>query len=283
MYVPITRYGASRNCTAPGSTWYQSYSCGWMHMIARRKANVSIESANADLTRAYVKSYARQRIEQFRSWLAEEPVASEPWASPTASSAGRLDASMLAPQFVMPGPDGLTSTFSAERYRAAVGQAIDYIHAGDIFQVNLAQRLLFPAATGALSLYFRLRQRNPATFAAWFDLGHGEQRDDVLRLALRSTIDRLKGNLGPDMDGWAWGKLHTINFGHVLGSLKLLASTFSRGPYPIGGDLTTVWAAIHRSYRERRNDWPALPLHRGPVGPAQLGRQPGAGPAGPAG
>jgi len=76
----------------------------------------------------------------------------------------------------------------------------------------------------------------------WFDLGHGEQRDDVLRLALRSTIDRLKGNLGPDMDGWAWGKLHTINFGHVLGSLKLLASTFSRGPYPIGA--TSLWCGL---------------------------------------
>ena len=64
MFIPIARYGASRNCKSPGTTWYESYSCGWMQMIARRKPNVSIETANADLTQAYRKSYARQRIEQ---------------------------------------------------------------------------------------------------------------------------------------------------------------------------------------------------------------------------
>ncbi len=65
----------------------------------------------------------------------------------------------------MPGPAGLTSNFSADGYRAAVQRAIDYIHAGDIFQVNLAQRLLFPAAGDSLALYLRLRQCNPAPFA----------------------------------------------------------------------------------------------------------------------
>jgi para-aminobenzoate synthetase component 1 len=71
----------------------------------------------------------------------------------------------------VPGPDGLWSNFTADEYRRTVQRAIDYIHAGDIFQVNLAQRLLFPAGGDPLSLYLRLRQRNPATFAAWFDLG----------------------------------------------------------------------------------------------------------------
>jgi para-aminobenzoate synthetase component 1 len=77
----------------------------------------------------------------------------------------------LATQFTVPGPAGLTSNFSADDYRAAVRRAIDYIHAGDIFQVNLAQRLLLPAASDPLNLYLRLRQRNPAPFAGWFDWG----------------------------------------------------------------------------------------------------------------
>jgi putative ABC transport system permease protein len=67
MYIPITRYGASQNCTGRGTTWYETYSCGWMQMIARRKADLSIETANADLTHAYAMSYARQRIEQPRT------------------------------------------------------------------------------------------------------------------------------------------------------------------------------------------------------------------------
>jgi para-aminobenzoate synthetase component 1 len=52
-----------------------------------------------------------------------------------------------------------------------VRRGIDYIVAGDVFQVNLAQRLMFPAAHDAVSLYLRLRTRNPAPFAAYFDLG----------------------------------------------------------------------------------------------------------------
>jgi para-aminobenzoate synthetase component 1 len=82
-----------------------------------------------------------------------------------------LPATSLAPQFVVQGPTGLTSNFSPDGYLTTVARAIDYIHAGDIFQVNLAQRLLYPARDDAVSLYLRLRERNPATFAGYFDLG----------------------------------------------------------------------------------------------------------------
>ena len=82
-----------------------------------------------------------------------------------------LPISDLAPQFVVHGRNGLTSNFSRDGYLRAVERAIEYIRAGDIFQVNLAQRLLFPAQEDTVSLYRRLRQRNPATFAGYFDLG----------------------------------------------------------------------------------------------------------------
>src|SRR5581483_6254345 len=54
---------------------------------------------------------------------------------------------------------------------AAARHAIDYVHAGDCFQVNLSQRLLHPATLPPLALYQRLRERNPAPFAGYFDLG----------------------------------------------------------------------------------------------------------------
>ena len=52
-----------------------------------------------------------------------------------------------------------------------IERAIEYIHAGDLFQVNLAQRLLAPARTHALDLYLQLRQKNPAPYAGYLDLG----------------------------------------------------------------------------------------------------------------
>jgi para-aminobenzoate synthetase component I len=65
----------------------------------------------------------------------------------------------------------LRSNFSRRAYLEAVDRVLEYIRAGDCFQVNLAQRLLYPASVPPLDLYCRLRQRNPATFAGYFDLG----------------------------------------------------------------------------------------------------------------
>lgn len=83
-----------------------------------------------------------------------------------------LPASRLAPQYVVRGPKGLTSNFCEAGYLDAVRRAIEYVWAGDVFQVNLAQRLLYPASEDPVTLYLRLRSRNPAPFAGFFDLGH---------------------------------------------------------------------------------------------------------------
>jgi penicillin amidase len=87
-----------------------------------------------------------------------------------------------------------------------------------------------------------------ADMAHWFDLGHGETRDDCVRLALRETVDFLKAELGPAIGDWAWGKLHTLTYAHTLGSVQPLDRFFNRGPYPVGGDGTTVWATGASQY-----------------------------------
>lgn len=71
----------------------------------------------------------------------------------------------------VPGMPGLASSFDRETYLSAARRAIEYVHAGDCFQVNLSQRLLCPEPTDPLELYGRLRQRNAAPFAGYFDLG----------------------------------------------------------------------------------------------------------------
>jgi para-aminobenzoate synthetase component 1 len=82
-----------------------------------------------------------------------------------------LSATDLAQQFAVPGLPGVTSNFDRAGYLAAVRRAVEYIHAGDCFQVNLSQRLLHPATLPPLELYRRLRERNPAPFAGYFDTG----------------------------------------------------------------------------------------------------------------
>jgi len=111
---------------------------------------------------------AKERMTQFRQWL--EGADEERTMDRSAPAVPAADDG-LAPQFAVPGPDGLVSNFSADDYRRTVERVIDYIYAGDVFQVNLAQRLLYPADDDSVSLYLRLRRRNAATFAGYFDLG----------------------------------------------------------------------------------------------------------------
>ncbi|MGC9454829.1 MAG: aminodeoxychorismate synthase component I [Phycisphaerae bacterium] len=59
------------------------------------------------------------------------------------------------------------SNFSPEEYRRAVGRCIDYIAAGDIFQVNLSQRLTVRDAPPPEAIYRALRAGNPAAYAAY--------------------------------------------------------------------------------------------------------------------
>ena len=63
---------------------------------------------------------------------------------------------------------GVTSNFRGADFRDAVAEIVKRIHAGDSFQVNLAQRLLAPAECASAELYDRLRVANPAPFGAFY-------------------------------------------------------------------------------------------------------------------
>lgn len=105
---------------------------------------------------------ARQRLDHVRRLLAKSTPEVRP--APTAP---------LVPvaSYPLEGFPGLTSSYRREDFLATIAQGIEYVHAGDCFQVNLAQRLLHPAHVAPLELYRRLRERNPAPFAGYLDTG----------------------------------------------------------------------------------------------------------------
>jgi para-aminobenzoate synthetase component 1 len=61
--------------------------------------------------------------------------------------------------------------FARPEYEGAVGRAIEYIAAGDIFQVNLAQRFVVRDFGDSLSAFLRLRRDNPSTHGAYLGIG----------------------------------------------------------------------------------------------------------------
>ena len=64
----------------------------------------------------------------------------------------------------------LEATMEPEAYRSMVLKAKDYIEAGDIFQVVLAQRFTCPFPLPPLALYRALRRVNPSPFLYFLDL-----------------------------------------------------------------------------------------------------------------
>ena len=63
----------------------------------------------------------------------------------------------------------MSPNFTHQEYLEAVEAAREHIAAGDIFQVNLSQRFEGELAIPSYELYRRLRQINPAPFAAYLN------------------------------------------------------------------------------------------------------------------
>jgi para-aminobenzoate synthetase component I len=74
-----------------------------------------------------------------------------------------------APDHQEPGP--WESSLPRTDYERAVRRVVDYIRAGDVFQVNLSHRLSARWPGDPLALYQRLRRTSPAPFTALVRLG----------------------------------------------------------------------------------------------------------------
>ncbi|HET9940833.1 MAG TPA: aminodeoxychorismate synthase component I [Candidatus Eisenbacteria bacterium] len=70
-------------------------------------------------------------------------------------------------------PTTVTSTFTRLTYESMVARALEYIAAGDIYQVNLAQRFRVEPVPPALDVYRALRTIAPAPFLAFASLPDG--------------------------------------------------------------------------------------------------------------
>ncbi|MDQ7792807.1 MAG: penicillin acylase family protein [bacterium] len=88
---------------------------------------------------------------------------------------------------------------------------------------------------GAINSFDRMLREGRSP---WFaDLG------SVVRDGFRMAVAELEATLGRDPTRWEWGQIHTITFGHPLGSQKPLHLIFDRGPHALGGSHVTPGAA----------------------------------------
>ena len=101
---------------------------------------------------------------------APETLIAEAEARLDAVAARLAAASLPAPVRVAAEEPAYTPALAPGRYGAMVAAAKDYIAAGDIFQVVLAQRFTAPFALPPFELYRSLRRINPSPFLYHLDL-----------------------------------------------------------------------------------------------------------------
>jgi len=65
----------------------------------------------------------------------------------------------------------LKANFSPTDYHAAIGKILDYIAAGDIYQVNLSQRFSLDFTGDCRDFYLKFRNLSPAPFGAYLETG----------------------------------------------------------------------------------------------------------------
>ncbi len=84
----------------------------------------------------------------------------------------------------------LRSNFTREAYEAAVRRAIDYIGAGDVFQINLSQRFSAGLREQPGVIYQRLARQSPGIYGALLSYGDFALISNSPELFLRVTPDR---------------------------------------------------------------------------------------------
>jgi len=103
--------------------------------------------------------------------------------------------------------------FAKDDYLAAVARAKQYIVAGDVFQVQIGQRIRKQFADSPLSLYRALRTLNPSPYMYYYDFGatqiigaspeilvRSEQRGDERSIAIRPLAGTRPRGATPEQD-----------------------------------------------------------------------------------
>src|SRR6266446_3268711 len=130
-----------------------------------------------------VLAYDRSRA-QYTLVCAEPASARVAWlerlAAPAPAWDGTLATAPLAP--LLP----------RERYLAAVRRILDYLAAGDVYQVNLTQPYAAPLAAPAWALFAALARRHPVPHGAYLDVGGGCLLANSPELFLRRRGERVE-------------------------------------------------------------------------------------------
>jgi len=154
-----------------GTRWF-----GYLgYELGARLEEIPVRCASSDLPDLWLGLHDRWLERRDGRW---ELVGCTAWTTPARfrAQARRIEGRLRAapPDRPEPGSSAgpIRSAPGPSEYRAAVARTVRRIHAGEIFQADLCRRFRVPfPKADRLRLYRRLRDRNPAQYGAYLELG----------------------------------------------------------------------------------------------------------------
>ena len=146
-----------------------------------------IVSTGLDVDGSRSEKRAREKCDAWKNEI-QTPESANPETRPPAAE---------SPSTFGPVPE-ISSNLSRDEFVTRVQRAQEYIHAGDIYQVNLSQRLSAPFNLTGWEFFQRLNAVSPAPFAAYLDCGDfqvaSSSPEQFLRLSGSHIVTRpIKG------------------------------------------------------------------------------------------
>jgi anthranilate synthase component 1 len=123
----------------------------------------------------------------------EVDAAYERAATAIADVRARLRGAVPAPEHPsLADPPRFTSNMEREEFEAAVARIVEYVHAGDAFQVVPSQRFSAPAPVEAFSIYRGLRAVNPSPYMYFLEFGDFQIAGASPEPLVKLTGDRVE-------------------------------------------------------------------------------------------
>ena len=150
-----------------------------------RRAKTWIVSTGLDVDGSRSETRANEQVEFWQRQLSELLPLPFP-AAPKSDGGGRRGEGRGE------GSLGIASNLTRSDFLTRVERAQAYIRAGDIYQVNLSQRLAAPLCCSGWELFQRLNAVSPAPFSAYLDCGEFQVASSSPELFLRLSGSHIQ-------------------------------------------------------------------------------------------
>jgi para-aminobenzoate synthetase component I len=166
-----------------GKTWIVSTGLAMDGSRSEKRVNEKVKFWRARLTaeRTQTSPLSVEATDARRLILPKKGVraSSSRGAAPLRRQGGRVE-------------EAISSNFTRADFLASVERAQAYIRAGDIYQVNLSQRLAAPLCCSGWELFQRLNAVSPAPFSAYLDCGEFQVASSSPELFLRLSGSHIQ-------------------------------------------------------------------------------------------